>query len=184
MAQDHEIMLSVKNGDIQKLGQLFDKYSGQLYNYFRLQTGDSESSEDLVQNVFYSILKYSGTFKDGADFRPWMYAIARNEKINYLKSRRFLKREADTGQSGDFTRTPEADLVYKTQVHHLMEALEKISPDNRELIILNRFTGLPYAQIAEILGCRIGALKVRMYRAIKELKDQFHKMTGDEKDEL
>ena len=81
MTQDHEIMLSVKNGDIHKLGLLFDKYSKGLYNYFRIQINDRANSEDLVQNVFYNILKYRHTFKNGADFKVWMYTVARNEKI-------------------------------------------------------------------------------------------------------
>ena len=179
MTQDHEIMLSVKNGDIQKLGQLFDKYSKGLYNYFRLQVSDSSTSEDLVQNVFYSILKYRHTFKNGADFKVWMYTIARNEKINFFKKKKAFSSDPDHELSDENNKTPEEDLVNRADVDHLRTALEEISPDNRELIIMNRFTGLPYDRIAEILGCRTGALKVRMHRAIKELRDQFHKVSGE-----
>ena len=179
MTQDHEIMLSVKNGDIQKLGQLFDKYSKGLYNYFRLQISDNTNSEDLVQNVFYSILKYRHTFKEGADFKVWMYAIARNEKNSFFKNRKFFNDDAGTELPEQNRNTPEEDLVNKVDADHLRMALDGISIDNRELIILNRFTGLPYSRIAEILGCEIGALKVRMHRAIKELKDQFHKVSGE-----
>ena len=179
LTQDHEIMQSVKNGDIHKLGQLFDKYSKSLYNYFKLQIRDSSTSEDLVQNVFYSILKYRKTFKEGADFRTWMYTIARNEKIKFFKGRKFSGKDAYSKPSEIDNNTPEADLVYKVNVNQLREALDGISPDNRELIILNRFTGLSYSQISEILGCGIGALKVRMHRAIRELKDQFHKVSGE-----
>ncbi|MGD9160555.1 MAG: RNA polymerase sigma factor [Desulfobacteraceae bacterium] len=179
MTQDHEIMLSVKNGDIQKLGQLFDKYSKGLYNYFRLQINDSSNSEDLVQNVFYSILKYRHTFKNGADFKVWMYTIARNEKISFFKKRKHFSGDIDPEFSDEGRNTPEEGLVNRVDVDYLRGALDSISPDNRELIILNRFTGLPYSQIAEILGCGTGALKVRMHRAMKELKDQFHKISGE-----
>ena len=178
MTQDHEIMLSVKNGDVHKLGQLFDKYAGGLYNYFKFQIRDSANSEDLVQNVFYSILKYRHTFKNGADFKTWMYTIARNEKNNFLRKKKFSS-DIDPEFPEEDGKTPEEDLVNRVDIDQLRMALEGISPDNRELIILNRFTGLPYSQIAEILGCEIGALKVRMYRAIKELKDKFHKISGD-----
>ena len=179
MIQDHEIMLSVKDGDVHKLGQLFDKYSKGLYNYFRLQVSDSSISEDLVQNVFYSILKYRHTFKNGADFKVWMYTIARNEKISFFKKRKIFSRDIDPELSEGDRNTPEEDLANKADVDHLRTALEGISPDNRELIVLNRFTGLPYDQIAEMLDCGVGALKVRMHRAIKELKDQFHKVSGE-----
>ena len=179
MTQDHEIMMSVKNGDIHKLGKLFDKYSKGLYNYFQLQLNDRSNSEDLVQNVFYNILKYRHTFKPGADFKTWMYTIARNEKISFFKKRKVFNREIDPEMSDEERNTPEEDLVNSADVDHLRMALECISPDNRELIILNRFTGLPYERIAEIMDCGIGALKVRMHRALKELKDQFFKVSGE-----
>ena len=179
MTQDHEIMQSVKNGDIHKLGQLFDKYSKGLYNYFRLQLKDRSNSEDLVQNVFYSILKYRHTYKDGADFKTWMYTIARNEKINFFKKNKMVNCDIDTEIPEEGKNTPEENLVNKTDVTNLRMALEGISPDNREIITLYRFSGLPYSRIAEIVGCGVGALKVRMYRAMNELKDQFQKVSGE-----
>ena len=184
MTQDHEIMLSVKNGDIQKLGLLFDKYSKGLFNYFRVQLKDSSTSEDLVQNVFYSILKYRHTFREGADFKVWMYTIARNEKINYFKGRKFFDREIEPEQPDEENKTPEDNLMRKGDVDLLKKALERISPDNRELITLNRFNGLSYSEIRKILKCEIGALRVRMHRAINELKEQFNKISEECKDEL
>jgi RNA polymerase sigma factor (sigma-70 family) len=184
LVQDHEIMLSVKNGDINRLGLLFDKYSRDLFNYFRLQLRDSSNSEDLVQNVFYNILKYRHTYRDEADFKAWMYSIARNEKINFFKKRKYSGSELSPEHSDENAVTPEEDLVNKDNTDSLRMALDRISPDNRELIVLSRFSGLPYARIAEIAGCEVGALKVRIYRAMKELKDKFHKVSGEKNDGL
>ena len=184
MTQDHEIMLSVRNGDIQKLGLLFDKYSRGLYNYFYLQIKDRLKSEDLVQNVFYNILRYRHTYKDGSDFKAWMYTIARNEKIHYFKKRRVFHSDIDIEQSSEIDSNPERDLEHKTNINHLNMALQRISSDNRELIILSRFNGLPYSQISKIMGCKIGTLKVRMYRAIRELRDQFRKIAGECRNEM
>jgi RNA polymerase sigma-70 factor (ECF subfamily) len=172
-------MLSVKNGDVQKLGLLFDKYSNVLYIYFHLQIKDRLKSEDLVQNVFYNILRYRHTYKDRADFKAWMYTIARNEKIHYFQKRRVSHSDIDTEQSNEIESNPEKNLEQKTNINHLNMALQRISSDNRELIILSRFNGLPYSEISKIMGCKIGTLKVRMYRAIKELKDQFKKIAGE-----
>jgi RNA polymerase sigma factor (sigma-70 family) len=127
LTQDHEIMLSVKNGDIQKLGQLFDKYSKGLYNYFRLQINDSSHSEDLVQNVFYSILKYRYTFKNGADFKVWMYTIARNEKISFFRKKKHFSEEIDPEFSDEGRNTPEEDMVNRADIGHLRRALETAS---------------------------------------------------------
>jgi len=179
LTQDHEIMLSVRDGDVQRLGQLFGKYSKGLYNYFRLQIKDRLKSEDLVQDVFYNILRYRHTYKDGADFKAWMYTIARNEKINYFRNNRLFTGDMDHEQSNEGNSNPENNLEHKTDMDHLNIALKRITPDNRELIILSRFNGLPYSQIAEITGCTVGAVKVRMYRAIRELKDQYFKIAGE-----
>ena len=179
MTQDHEIMVSVRDGDVQKLGLLFDRYSRRLYNYFYLQIKDRLKSEDLVQNVFYNILRYRHTYKDGSEFRTWIYTIARNEKTHFFKKRRVLGSNIDIEQSNEIDSNPEKNLERKTDISHLHMALQRISSDNRELIILSRFNELPYSEISEIVGCKISTLKVRMYRAIKELRDQFRKVTGE-----
>ena len=179
MIQDQEIMLSVRDGNTHKLGLLFDKHAQGLLNYFRFQIRDRFKSEDLVQNVFYKILKYRHTFKDGADFKVWMYAIARNEKINYFKNTKPLEQEVDPEQCDEWHRNPERDLEDKTDKNLLNKALETISPDNRELIVLSKFTGLPYRQIAELYGCTVGAIKVRICRAIKELRAQYLTIAGE-----
>jgi len=179
LTQDHEIMVSVRDGDVQKLGLLFDRYSRRLYNYFYLQIKDRLKSEDLVQNVFYNILKYRHTYKNRADFRAWMYTIARNEKTHYFKKERVLHNTIDIEQSNEIDSNPEKNLERKTDISHLHMALQRISSDNRELIILSRFNELTYSEISEIVGCKISTLKVRMYRAIKELRDQFRKVTGE-----
>lgn len=173
------IMLSVKDGDVQKLGLLFDRYAQGLFNYFQLQVRDRFKSEDLVQNVFYKILKYRHTFKDGADFRVWMYAIARNEKVNYFKTNRVSEVEVNPEQPDEYGVNPENDLASETDKKHLSRALERISPDNRELLILSKYTGLPYSKIAEIFECTVGAIKVRIYRAMQELKAQFVNIAGE-----
>jgi len=172
-------MLKVRDGGTHKLGELFDRHARGLFNYFHFQIRDRFKSEDLVQNVFYKILKYRHTFKEGSDFKVWMYAIARNEKVNYFKKNSSSYGEVVSEQSDEWNRNPENELEYKTDKNQLNRALEMISPDNRELIILSKYTGVPYRQIAELYGCTVGAIKVRIYRAIKELKNQYLNIAGE-----
>ncbi len=179
MIQDSEIMQSVRDGDTRKLGVLFDRHAQGLFNYFQFQIKDRFKSEDLVQNVFFKILKYRHTFRNGADFRVWMYAIARNEKINCFKENRSFVEGIHLEQPDERCSNPEDDLESKTDKNHLSRALEMISPDNRELIILSKYTGLPCSRIAEILGCTVGAIKVRICRALKELKAQYLIIAGE-----
>jgi RNA polymerase sigma-70 factor (ECF subfamily) len=171
-------MLSVKDGDVNKLGVLFNKYSKGLYNYFKYQIKDSAKSEDLVQNVFYSILRYRHTYIEGADFKVWMYSIARNEKIRFFRSNKMMTSEIDPQHADDNLASPEKRLEIKSEMDCLTTALNLISKDNREIIILSRFNGLSYSSIAEICECSVGALKVRMFRALKELREKFQELSG------
>lgn len=184
MIQDNQIMKSVRDGEIKNLGQLYERHSKGLYNYFHSQIKDRSKSEDLVQNVFYNILKYRHTYKDKHNFKVWMYTIARNEGINYLKKNKILTEDMDPDQLTGGDNNPERDLNHWKDLHHLKKALSMISPMNRELIILSRVDGLRYKQIAEIVGCTVGAIKVRMYRAIKDLTKYYQEITGEQGDEV
>ncbi len=75
---DNAIMLKVKNGDLDKLGLLFERHHRSLFGFLFHMTGQRELSEDMVQNVFYRILKYKHAFRGDGEFKTWMYHLARN----------------------------------------------------------------------------------------------------------
>src|SRR5262245_9911506 len=83
---DNELMLAVKSGDAEPFGILFDRYQHRLFEFFYRLSGDSASSEDLVQEVFLRMLKYRRTFRVDSEFRPWMYQIARSARIDRFKA--------------------------------------------------------------------------------------------------
>ena len=74
-------MLQVRNGEVEMLGVLFDRYQTPLYNFYAKMTQDRGVSEDLVQEVFLRILRYRQTYRPGTAFRTWMYQIARNAHV-------------------------------------------------------------------------------------------------------
>src|SRR5690242_8089550 len=83
-------MLEVKAGQLDKLGILFERYSKSLFGFFYHMTSDKELSQDLVQNVFYRMLKYRHTFTADGKFITWMYHLARNVSADHFKkSKRF-----------------------------------------------------------------------------------------------
>ena len=75
---DNALMLQVKEGQLEKLGLLFERYNKSLYGFFYRLTLDREVSEDLVQNVFLRMMKYKHTYKGDGQFKTWMYHMARN----------------------------------------------------------------------------------------------------------
>src|SRR6185295_20196098 len=85
---DLELMLAVRNGNLEKLGILFDRHQQSLFNYFYRLSGDAASSDDLVQEVFLRMLKYRRSFRQDSQFRAWMYQIARAARIDRFKKHR------------------------------------------------------------------------------------------------
>jgi RNA polymerase sigma factor (sigma-70 family) len=78
-------MISVRNGETEKLGHLFEAHHKRLYNFFLNQTGNRQTSEDLVVDVFLRMLKYRHTYKDEGSFSTWMYTIARNARVDHYR---------------------------------------------------------------------------------------------------
>ncbi|MEM7298072.1 MAG: sigma factor, partial [Bacteroidota bacterium] len=73
LLEDHNLMLKVKEGDVEKLNLLYHRYSRRFFGFFYGMTHDGATSEDLVQNVFMRILKYKHTYKENGDFEVWAF---------------------------------------------------------------------------------------------------------------
>lgn len=170
---DKTLMMKVKNGDLDKLGLLFERYHRGLYAYFFRMCKDQQTSEDLVQSVFERLLKYRHSYSGDGRFSTWLFSIARNQFIDH---HRIAKRNGISVQI-DETRFEMPEITdetfhQKTKKKDILEmALNELPAEKREVIILSRFEGLKYKEIAEILETTEGAIKVKMYRAMKELKD-------------
>jgi RNA polymerase sigma factor (sigma-70 family) len=178
--EDNDIMLAVRGGDIEKLGLLFQKHNKQLYTYFLLVTRNRTTSEDLVQEVFFRILKYRHSYCSENPFKTWMYAIAHNVRTDYFK-----KREKDheyCEEPDDYeSRDPGPDelLEHKNDIMMLKKAMKSLPGDQREVLILSRFNNMRYEEIGTVLGCSTGAVKVRVFRALNALTEIYCKLSGE-----
>ena len=90
---DQLVMLAVRDGDVERIGVLFDRHHRMLFNFFLRLTANRGLSEDLVQEVFFRMLKYRHTFQAGTNFTAWMYQIARNAQIDQAQEERPVARE-------------------------------------------------------------------------------------------
>src|SRR5947207_15561366 len=84
---DEALMLAVRNGDVAKLGTLFERYHVALFDFLCRTTGDRTAAEDLVQDVFVRILKYRHTYPDDSCFETWLFRIARNARADFFRRR-------------------------------------------------------------------------------------------------
>ncbi|MEQ9266603.1 MAG: RNA polymerase sigma factor [Balneolaceae bacterium] len=166
-------MMKVKGGDLDKLGLIYERYNRSLYSFFYRKTMQSQLSEDLVQSVFERMLKYRTTYSGTGAFTTWMFSIARNAHIDhYRKEKRRGEDEIldEERIAGDVP--PEyVEMDERNQKKVMLEiALNRLDEDKKEVVIMSRFEGLRYHEIAEIQGVTESAVKVRMFRAMKELK--------------
>lgn len=182
-------MMSVRDGQVENLGLLYERHCSPLLNYFVRLTGQVQVSEDLVHEVFLRMLKYRHTFANGNRFKTWMYQVARNALSDFWRKRRQEARfeNPDVDEQDEITSPePSPDLKFRQnqETALLQEALAKLPLEFREVLVLSRFQDLRYEEIARILNCRVGAVKMRVHRALQELRDRFNTLIGKERYEL
>lgn len=179
---DRDLMLAVRDGDVELFGVLFDRYHQRLYEFFFRLGSTAASSEDLVQEVFLRMLKYRRTFRSDSEFRGWMYHIARKVRIDRFKSQREETTLSEDDTAGAHRTGPAAQDGYieaRERSQLLERALLKLPEDKRELLILARFQELKYEQIASLLDIDVGAVKVRVHRAMTELREIVQKISDE-----
>jgi RNA polymerase sigma-70 factor (ECF subfamily) len=181
-------MSIVQAGDFSPASELYDRYSGRIYNFAHHFLKNSESAEDATQEVFMKMIKNANQFRGGAKLSTWLFAIARNQCRDYLrKAENKVKKE---GEDVLITLPAPAELSphrnlerqedKKMNEKMIQEALTVLSPDQREAILLSRYHGLTYAEIAQISGCSENTIKVRVFRSMELLKQALVARGGDQ----
>ncbi len=172
---DDELMSQVRDGDVEKLGTLFERHHVRLFNFFLRMTGDREVAEDLVQEVFIRMLKYRKSFRARGEFSAWMFALARNVSVDHFgrRGRRETADDAALEEHPSPGPLPLEQLEMAESMERLRAALLKLPDEKRELLLLTRSGGLTHEQIGSILGCSAGAVKVRVHRALRQLQQVF-----------
>jgi RNA polymerase sigma factor (sigma-70 family) len=167
---DEILMQKVKDGNLAEMSVLFERYHLNLYNFFLKLTMKKEISQDLTQNLFYRMIKYKHTYNDKYSVKSWIYKIAWNLHADYCRGQKkseslFMKIDTYPAEvSEDNDGYPEEDY------QKLEIALSSLSDEQREIIILSRYQGLKYEEISTITNQSVPAIKVAVYRAIKQLR--------------
>ena len=173
-------MRAVRDGDVGKLETLFDRYYQALFRYFLYLTSNRAASEDLAQEVFFRILKYRHTYQPEAGFRAWLYQIGRNVYTDYLgKQKPEVALSEETREIRGADAPADREFQKKQEAQLLRRALAAMPGEKREVLIMSRFLDLKYEEIASVLKCEVGTVKVRVYRAMRELSDRFFALSGE-----
>ncbi len=176
---DHALMLAVRDGNLDCMGELFERHNGPLFGYLSKVTGNRAAAEDIAQTVFQRMLKYRHTYRDEGSFTAWMYHLARRCATDHFRRSSAapvavdpsdLEAHADQSQGADESAASRDDHAL------LHRALGRLDRDDREVLLLSRLQELSFAEVAGILECSVGAARVRAHRALRTLRDHYIQM--------
>ena len=173
---DDELMLAVRDERLDAMGVLFERHQQRMYRFFRRSVPDPASCEDLVQSLFVRMLEYRASYRGGASYLGWMYRIAINVRNDWLRRHRHEK--ASYVLEPNDEASPVIGESSAGEHARLRAAFDALRPSERDVLLLTRFEGLPYEEAAEVLNCSVGALKVRVHRALQTLRERYAERAG------
>ena len=165
-------MLAVRGGHLEVMGVLFARHSPRMYRFFRRRIADRGACEDLVQTLFVRMLEYRASYEGRARFVTWMYRIALRLRSDHLRRQRRRVDHPGGEWLEEVVAAPESGISQRER-SRLRAAMNRLRPEELEVLMLTRFEELSYDEVAELLGCTVGALKVRVHRALRELRKKY-----------
>lgn len=163
---DEELMLAVSNGSTAAFDELFARYRQALFGFFRRRLADPQRAEDLTQEAFLAIFRTGSRYKQQALFRTYLYAIGlkmlRSERRK-LALRSVLRGEIKS--HNEPSELPGFDSYYM-----LRDAVRRLDPIDREVLLLREYEELSYAEIADVLSLPLNTVRSRLFRARTALR--------------
>jgi RNA polymerase sigma-70 factor, ECF subfamily len=183
---DANLVRELQNGSRQAFAELYQRYKLQVYTYCLRVLGDVDSAQDVLQGIFLKTYERSIQIREPEQFRNWLFATARHDCLSSLRQRNedsVTEEELDRiGIAGESNSDPEAtDRLTRL----VTQALGKLSPELREVVILREYEDFSYQEIADITGVKIGLVKFRLFTARQKLAERLNRaMKGSAAHEL
>ncbi|MBI4295018.1 MAG: RNA polymerase sigma factor [Chloroflexi bacterium] len=165
---EEEAIRHCQNGDREAFRHLVERYKDVLYGTAYLMTGDTTVAEDQVQEAF--ILAWRGLrhFQTGRPLKPWLVRILVNKVLSHRRQSHPAAMSLPEEQPGDGAAAEFAeDIARRDQVK---QALDRLSAEHRQVVMLKYFSELTVAEMSSVLGCREGTVKSRLHRALEQLR--------------
>jgi RNA polymerase sigma-70 factor (ECF subfamily) len=170
-APDEQVLIEQAKRDPEAFGQLYDNYFGKIYSYIYRKTGDRQVAEDLTADTFMKALANIKGYKyTGQPFVAWLYRIAANLVADHYRSRRVTAPLDEGMQVAATEGDPEEAALAADDQLAMARAIQTLSPDQQDVILLRFSSGLKLKEIAEVVGKTEGAVKALMFRALGGLK--------------
>ena len=164
---DEELMLAVSAGSADAFGELFARYRQPLYGFFRRRLEDPQRAEELTQEAFLAVFRAGARYRQQALFRTYLYAIGlkmlRSERRR-IAVRSIFRPEFSSGSEPSQPPGFDSSLI-------LRDAIRRLDPIDREVILLREFEELSYAEIADVLKLPVNTVRSRLFRARFALRE-------------
>lgn len=185
-ATDQQLVVRVQKGDKRAFDLLVLKYQGRMHAIVGRFVRDTDEVSDVVQEAFIKAYRALPKFRGESQFYTWLYRIAVNTAKNYLvaRSRRPPSSDIDVADAeyydgSDYLKdlgTPENNLFRDELGALIHKAISDLPEDLRTAVTLREFEGLSYDEIAEIMGCPVGTVRSRIFRARETIDLQVIKL--------
>lgn len=173
------IVRKVLQGDVNAFEKLVTEYERAVYAIAQRMTGNAEDAADMTQETFIKAYNSLSSFRGDSKFSVWLYRIANNVCLDFLRSRSrkptvSLSTEDDDGEEtqldiADESQSPELLLESALTRDAVRRGLDSLPPDYKQILLLREIQGLSYEEIAAALGIESGTVKSRIFRARKRL---------------
>ena len=175
---ENEIIRSVLRGNVNDFEKLVTAYEKNVYNIALRMVGDPDDAADMTQETFIKAYRALSGFRGDSKFSSWLYRIASNVCLDFLRSRSRHPQvslsavdedDRATFELPDMRQNPEEQLMKKLGMEAVRRGLEQLPEQQRQILVLRELGGLSYAELAQTLGLEEGTVKSRIFRARKRL---------------
>jgi RNA polymerase sigma-70 factor (ECF subfamily) len=179
--EEEVLVKRAREGDLTAYDDLVRRYQERIYATVYHMTANHEDANDLAQEAFIKAFHALKSFKGGSSFYTWIYRIAVNKTINFLKQRKNKAQislddlDFNAEHDPDFValiseKTPRREVNLSELQEKLNIALQKLSEPHRLVVTLHDVQGLSHEEIAKIMGCNIGTVRSRLFYARQQLQ--------------
>lgn len=174
--KDLQLVEAARNGDQQAYGELMDRYRESIYYMMLKMVKNSDDADDLTIEAFGKAFSRLNQYSPSFAFSTWLFKIASNNCIDFIRKKRIHVTSMDTGVTTDDGETiffdaqsntldPEEHIMQKQKVKHMRLLVSKLKPRYRELVEKRYFEELSYEEISEELNLPLGTVKAQLFRA-------------------